>query len=649
MNNNPAGGGNRQRRPARAPYNFVPLPDKAVASDALVRHNRYLSKGKYTGYFDVTLTTVTPLYIRGMLTAEQISAHAARKSDGPFDAKDKLETAEFFTVDGVPRLPGSSLRGMLRSLVEIITFSKIQPISDRQGFFFRAVAAQNTDPLRDPYRHVIGAFSKNVRAGYLIQQGEHWFIQPAQRFGRDAFAKVKDTLRDGSCPVAGVQGIKRFNDPAYTVQYHDVEFTQQGDMIVEVWTAESGATRMGVLVCTGNMSETQSGKQFDSPRRNYVLVLPPDREATRLPIADTCVADYINALTPFQKESPLDSEHGVLVHGRPVFYIAEGEEVIRFGHTPNFRIGHLVWERSGKDGEQRARAVTTHDLVPDAVQHIDENGTDYTEAMFGYVMEGVYGEGSAYGSRISVTSGRLLDNPAQALEAAPFTPKILGSPKPTTFQHYVEQPNGVDTPMRDLHHWGTKNARIRGHKLYWRKQISSSNDVRETETVKEKDTQHTKMRPVKAGVRFHFQVYFENLNVVELGALTWALTLDQDPAAHHMLGMGKPYGMGIARLKPELYLCDRKARYESLFAESGDWSTGYSPAGIDDFLLAFKQRIAEKTGRAFDDHPRIRELKTLLRLVRPNRQFDYMTIEPNEFKDRPVLPRPSEVKQITGN
>ncbi|MBK7477403.1 MAG: hypothetical protein IPI11_15905 [Haliscomenobacter sp.] len=44
--------------------------------------------------------------------------------------------------------------------------------------------------------------------------------------------------------------------------------------------------------------------------------------------------------------------------------------------------------------------------------------------------------------------------------------KILGTPKPTTFQHYLVQPNGISTPAKKLKHWGD-DAIIRGYKQYW--------------------------------------------------------------------------------------------------------------------------------------------------------------------------------------
>jgi len=626
------------RPPAHAPYNFVPLPDKeALAGELLDRHDRFYPK-RFSGRFDVELRTVTPLYIRGMWTAAELEAQ--KKVDKKEDIRD------FFMVDGKPCIPGSSLRGMLRSMLEIITFGKIQPISDRQGFSFRAVAAQKNDPLAEPYKTVIGSFGRNVRAGYLHQEGERWFVKPAQRFGskNEAYAKVKDTLKNGSSPVTGVKNMIRLNDEKYKVQYHDVDFIFSGDMITAVTTTTNVQKPQGVLVCTGNMAETAQARngRVITPRRNYALVLAPDPKAKPLTIPKQVIADYLTALTPFQKEADLHPEFGVLKHGRPIFYIAENDEVLRFGHSPNFRIAHLV--RSGKV----IRAVTTHDLVPAGLQ--DERGPDldYAETMFGYVREGSDRvEASAYSSRVNVTSAKLMGNTVDAFEPEAFIPKILSSPKPTTFQHYLEQrPNGVNTPMSNLEHWGTRDGRIRGHKLYWRKRITSIEAVRETEEVVAGDSQHTTMRPIKKHQHFRFQVYFENLTATELGALEWVLTLGRDPQAYHMLGMGKPYGMGVIKLEAQLTLHDRVVRYASLFDNEGDWATGSIPTQ-QNFIAAFKAMIIEKTGKAFDDHRRIRELKTMLKLVAPNVNLNYMTIEPNQFKDRPVLPYPSEVKTTT--
>ena len=113
----------KQRR-AIAPYNFVELPEQIVpAQQPLPEGDRYYTH-LHTGRIDCTLTTESPLYIRCGLTPEQFK-----------EAKEAKDLPEFFYLDPEtkkPVLPGSSLRGMLRILVEIASFSKIEQVSDAQ-------------------------------------------------------------------------------------------------------------------------------------------------------------------------------------------------------------------------------------------------------------------------------------------------------------------------------------------------------------------------------------------------------------------------------------------------------------------------------------------------------------------------------------
>ncbi|NJL54078.1 hypothetical protein HC928_02180 [bacterium] len=111
---------------ARAPYNFVPLPERAVdfreqpgleglsLEAALPSHDTF-HPGRYTGYVDVTLTTESPLYIRGPLTQDELE-------DNSRDRSQHRNKPDFFHHGdpNQPVIPGSSLRGMLRALLEIV-------------------------------------------------------------------------------------------------------------------------------------------------------------------------------------------------------------------------------------------------------------------------------------------------------------------------------------------------------------------------------------------------------------------------------------------------------------------------------------------------------------------------------------------------
>ncbi len=120
-------------------------------------------------------------------------------------------------------------------------------------------------------------------------------------------------------------------------------------------------------------------------------------------------------------------------------------------------------------------------------------------------------------------------------------PKILSNPKPTCFQHYLEQTeeNLKDHP-KNLAHYNSENS-IRGYKLYWHR--SGEGWIEEDKkNIEKHKSQYTRITPVKPGSVFKGRIRFENLSDVELGALLFALHLPEGLA--HKLGIAKPLGLG---------------------------------------------------------------------------------------------------------
>ena len=154
-------------RTAKAPYNFVPLPEKVLFVDdglPTIRkaaggswqldeerrikpwesQDRFLP-GSLSGWIDLELKTLTPLFIRGTVRHGQIEGQPKES---------RLRPEPFSTPEGRPAIPGSSLRGMLRNLVEILSFSKVQPVSERRPFF-RAIARRGQSRIADRYMDLI--------------------------------------------------------------------------------------------------------------------------------------------------------------------------------------------------------------------------------------------------------------------------------------------------------------------------------------------------------------------------------------------------------------------------------------------------------------------------------------------------------------
>lgn len=143
-----------ENRRAVAPYNFVELPDTIVEAESLPDHNRYDCL-RYTGRIECTLTTSSPLYIRGGFTPNDF----AKFSEQPCSVdqlrqllpEERGRRTDFFKhpQSQGPTIPGSSLRGMLRTLVEMVSYGKLDRVSDT-NLVYRAVG--DTTSLGKDYR-----------------------------------------------------------------------------------------------------------------------------------------------------------------------------------------------------------------------------------------------------------------------------------------------------------------------------------------------------------------------------------------------------------------------------------------------------------------------------------------------------------------
>lgn len=635
-----------ESRQALAPYNFVELPDQVVQAQPIPDGDRY-HPDRHTGKIECLLTTESPLYIRCGLTLDEFK-----------QGKEAKDLPDFFYIfDKLkPVIPGSSIRGMLRTLIEILSFGKIDRVSGKQKFFFRAVAAKRDDPLANPYKTCL----KNVRAGYLVKGNDGWYIRPAKTVGDDPFIWIKEGTVSKSF-TDFIPMTKADYRPQYiqNVGFGDIVTKNNRRFARQISSRPDGQEYIGVLVTSGNMAEG-SDDPTSTTRKNHCLVREPDANAELIKISDAAIQDYCSSLTDFQKQSPPFKEDlGVLENGRCIFYCQpeqQGGEVTLFGQSPNFRIPYSP--------QKNGRSASAEDFIPESLK--DSKTIDFADALFGFVRNKKQEEEftQAVPSRVFISDAVCQQTNGEDiwLSNNPIVPKILAGPKPTTFQHYLVQ---TKAGKPDLKHYGSapgKETVIRGHKLYWHKDKNPAIRLENPEEVS--DTQKTQIKPIKPGVSFQFTIHFENLSNVELGALLWVLDLAQDEQYRLSLGMGKPLGMGAIKITHKLYLNQRKQRYEKLFADE-QWFTGYSaaPDSSKPYIDAFDAYIRQAIGAKESSLKDVRRIKMLLAMLSwteapPSEKTRYLEIERdasqphigtpkkgkvNEYDDRPVLPTPLQV------
>lgn len=699
-------GSDRSKPKAWAPHNFVPLPEKVIRRAGEIPGHDTYSPDLLSGYFDVELETKSPVFVRSPITREDFERTDSAKGYGeelekPFRERVANRPEFFHTGDpNRPVIPGSSLRGMLRSVAEIITYSKVCWVSDRK-LVYRAIADRSAigdwyreqmmgkDRSQDDRRMEFDYPSPNLRGGYLEIVNGKPFIRPAvEREGesfihvewRDTKPIVGDRTKIGCCDVVVVP---RKRAVAERRPRGGKTFALNLALAERIKVCDAagmpGAFKAS-LVMTGSVG---GRKHMDC------AIWEPDRSARLIPIPDDMWQTFIDDQSMTRaikgREIEVDAKANVIPPQNAVFYLVnpntDPAALVFFGSTMMFRLPYRHSPLS---------------LIPDEIRN--PGFMDYADAMFGFAPESASGGNDcagnnvvgAYSGRVSVTDAVLSGGQSASdiwvtgSDGRPLVPPILSSPKPTSFQNYLVQ----TSPFKGgLHHYDSPEGRttIRGSKRYWH---SGNPDRKALEAVPGSSSmskQHTQMRPVKAGVRFAFRVYFDNLTDVELGALCWALAPgranETDGAARycHSIGMGKPLGMGTVRLDATLHLIDRGARYRSAFESSepcGDcgefhstnWETGQvtpserlsDGATFSKRTEAFEHLVIHELGleskaKRLTDVRRIAYLLKLMEWPGPNIRYGalvpehtartghiegpvsrYMT--PQDMKDRLVLP-----------
>ncbi len=655
-------------RIAKAPYNFVELPEKIVVAEDLPSGDRYHLDRKI-GKIECTLKTESLLYTRCGWHPDDFAKYSEPPTYKTKEDKDQWEKekreilAHFFSYSGssLAAIPGSSIRGMLRSLVEIVSFGKIDRVSDQQHFFFRAVAADRDDPLKEEYKKYVNP--KNVKAGYLVQRQDSWFIRPALPVDEAPFVWVKEEKLHSLCGFIPMTNLSDYR-PNYfvNISFQDIYTKNTRRFAGKVSSNCTEYKYQGVVVTSGNMLEGGTNPA-DLNRKNHCIIREPNSKAELIPISEDAIRDYCSALTPFQKQEPsFDKHQGVLKKGRCIFYCQPqaGQPVTLFGQSPNFRIPYSP--------QGNGKASTARDFIPNFLKDSQDKPaiTDVAEAIFGFVRRDKQPEGIEQNraGRVFVSDGILNSNQEEQVRISQekdAEPILLSSPKPTTFQHYLVQ----NSPNKSqLKHYASNppsdtklgETVIRGHKLYWHKptQIEVPGDA--------SDTQTSLIKPIPQGIHFSFTIYFENLNEVELGAMLWVLKIAEGERYCLSLGMGKPLGMGAVNMKIDrLLLGDRTQRYNTLFNHNNKWESGETSntdSERDKCIKAFEQYVLRhidendhpKGGKAtsLNELPRIEMLLAMLQCdgLQNSRDAEYMTIEPNEYKERRVLPSPLQIAGI---
>jgi CRISPR-associated protein (TIGR03986 family) len=549
----------------RAPYGFVPLAARVVVppwgKGELPLQDVPFSDG-ISGTLDLRIEALGPLFTR--------------------DARDKERS--YRDAKGNWALPSTSLRGMLRAVLEIATFAKM----DRVNRHKPAVRDLQDGELYQPHMATTVPGSKHllplVSAGWLVRNDgpdddEHpALLQPC------SFAKVH---YDHLYQIAKSRNIRGF-EPA-TRQAAPAKYKAWGDDLdldaeVEVLHAANPpgkpprigsygrvlgkGNQRGRLVFTGQPSEWNPSDPRKKKAKHHDFFFYQEIGAP-LRVSAEVWQDFLFVHSDGGQQHRLtEGANAELKHWLSK---SRWEDTARTsGRIPVFFLLH-------PDGSLRAMGLAMMFRLPSTfstwelaqlAQEGAEPGLDLARLIFGDVPLRKRSAGTAHEGvkgRVSIDEAKLVGE-ARELDAVRVA---LTAPRASYYPNYLEQdaraaltPDRAEVGGRPERHSSYQvekyryqtymdRARPRGWKRYRVMKETVKPVLPHDRRGRVLENVLTSFRPIQPSPQawFSSKVRIHNLQPVELGALLWAIELGGDEDANHTFGMARSFGYGRLRLR----------------------------------------------------------------------------------------------------
>ena len=461
----------------KSPYNFVPLnADVYIPSWVKqISMDVPFSDGE-NGLVEVEMVNDTPLFIRNGVGAstsekEKFSAHVTMPNG----------EKRYF-------LPGSSLKGMLRSVMEVLTFARLKEDFYNDDFYgFRSFDAK-TSPLQPEYmkQMKMGIYCGWLRYDY---QRDEYLLDDCGAYDENTCRIEIGKLRR-ECPLYCQVEKKGALEKNELLGYPVVKGRK--------------------LVCTGTMEK----KKYEYLFGNVI--------EKNIHVSSEVIEKFKTVYKPSGYNKDNDGKQTLikkLNSGDPiaVFYKKDGKGSVAilgltryFRYPYKYRISDCVRQHQMGDG---------HDLVDCIWGYVDKD-----EALKGRVHIG------------NAFADKTVDDAQLRSEAG-----VLGQPSASYYTFYLRQINkGKYMTYND------DDAEMAGRKRY---RVHAPNALTTIPKGNGNENVMTTMKLLPPGLTFRFQISVHNLRPIEVGALLSALTFHGSKASYHNIGQGKSFGFGRLSIK----------------------------------------------------------------------------------------------------
>lgn len=469
------------------PYNFVRMNRKKMYK---TRDSKYNKDNLLSGVLHCSFTTKTPLAIP--------------------DAECKISDTNnaehyrypFYRINGVPSVPGSSIRGMLRSLYETVTDSCYVTLSENESITARTFPSSQNQ----------------FKEGVLLNEGKNWTLYSAKRYylyvgNRSEFL------------------VKTDDDGRY-IEYKKQKF-KMGDQVKikthqEVRESRGRTIKKTIVddIAKDNSSNAYVyvGEEFGKKKYESVFEiqnkvdLPADKVKELLNGLENSVSVY--------QDSAINKNFKKGVHtGYKNFKYAKRNGAICVWYKEVDGKYYLSMAAIGRKsynetintmiGEHRNPCNSRENMCPAC-------------KLFGMA------KGDGFGSRIRITDAQIQGESSFIGEVCL---KELGSPRTGYYPFYTSNGKEYDQP----------GAVIAGRKYYWH--IPKVNEDASIYTSSERTERNVTMELMDIGTKFDFDIYYDKVTPEQLNEIKWSLTLpDNSGQLMHKLGHGKPLGLGTIKI-----------------------------------------------------------------------------------------------------
>jgi CRISPR-associated protein (TIGR03986 family) len=544
------------------PYHFVPLQEGCLRERVEYKKR----KGKLTGWIDCRLETLGPVFIPN--TSGVVEEKGEKKSDvfGKRAIRDGKEVVvnsyDFFsyrdlskqagetpTAAKVPVIPGSEIRGVIRSAFEAVTNSCLSTIDDGQQLYKRVQSPAKPGHL---------VYDRNKKEWRLFQCGRYRLSKKILKVVKGDITINNEKYREG--------------EPVY------VQIDYKNFKVVKISRNQEQRLKKGFL----HIGEYNENKNYES-----VYIHRTDKKTNReevVNVQDRLVPQMLNNLVEnvllYRDKANKTENHHQYRHfdkscgeiksiSRLVRRFDEGQidytgfmEILQREYKAAFaylngalvntvRYGSRYYLCPAMIGREVFYNKLT-DLVGDYTPCQEINHLCPACALFGLA-----GRKEAVASRVRFTDAQIA---GEAGDPADYYGEVrilkeLASPKLSATEFYLERnPDYADLWNYDYavnwnsHRFGVPGyrPRIRGRKFYWHHRQPNPYVDKDKENDPDwVSDRNVAVRPLKAGIPFRFKIYFNNISEKELKRLLWVLEIGGKKQGHgHKIGMAKPLGLG---------------------------------------------------------------------------------------------------------